>query len=256
MRKNTLAVEVENAYPPLKMTAQFLRANLSLELYPDYSSMLWEIVRNAACACMPDRKVWTPGVGDVEIFLAEHPVAKGAESLIVLDHGRGLTPIDKRRYCGYIGATMEDLAENPSGHNNGAGQKRQGRLAAIGCNANAEDDLNEGYYVFSRTSGGEQITFIAVIPALFEKNQGFAPLLLDKDDPMSQFFANVRGSFTAIVIPHTVFSSYEEIRNALRWRMPRKPEQAFKLVIGGKKLEPPPLFHDGSFYSPRVELAG
>ncbi|MEK7584749.1 MAG: hypothetical protein AAB490_05900, partial [Patescibacteria group bacterium] len=42
-------------------------------------------------------------------------------------------------------------------------------------------------------------------------------------------------------IPNPVFTSYEDIRRALMWRIPRKQDMMFKLQVGGRTLHPPPL---------------
>jgi HSP90 family molecular chaperone len=115
-----------------RITAQLLLSILGGELYASHDYSLWEIVRNAVCACMPNTKQWVAGAGDVEIFLQKHPFTD-AVCLVILDHGRGFTTDGFERFF-TLGASVEDLLLNPEGMHGGASQKRIGRFAALALN--------------------------------------------------------------------------------------------------------------------------
>lgn len=233
--------EVGKEFWKVITTAHHIAGNLAKELYLNTSACLWEAVRNGVCAYMPSTK-WLTGVGKVEIFLEkDFPLAPKTTSLVVLDHGRGFTSADVKRFCA-IGPRQDDLRESPEGTHGGAAQKRIGRFAYLGLNQKCRGgDLNTGFYILTRTSEFGEIRLVSVILAEFEARQEF---LVRQLDPHSDELGSLKGksgSFTAVIIPHTVFSSYTEIRRALEWYLPRKRDLTFKLMVGGEQLLPPPL---------------
>jgi len=235
----------------LRITAEMIMSILASDLYIDPSWSLWEIVRNAICAHMKNSKEWVPGVGHVEIYIdKEHPMLPG-NTLVILDHGRGFTKDDIERFC-HLGPSLEDLKNNPGGGNGGASQKRIGRFAALALNSKCYHgkDPKSGFYVFTRTADFGEVTIIPMIPADIERDQGMMPCRIDPNANELGFLKGIRGSFTAIVIPNSMYSSYEEIRHDLKWRLPRKKDQAFKMVVGGEKLLPPPLASRVNIASP------
>jgi hypothetical protein len=225
-----------------RITAQLLLSILAGELYGSHDYSLWEIVRNAVCACMPRDNRWVEGVGDVEIFLREHPLAPSKKALIILDHGRGFTPGGFERFF-TLGASMADVLNNPTGMHGGASQKRIGRFAALALNERCfkDKDGSTGFVVLTRRDARGEVCKIPVIPTDVEKSQRIAPQMIPADSSSMGFLAGIKGSFTAIVIAHPVFGSYAEIRDALLWRVPRRKDQMFKLAVGGDLLKPPAL---------------
>lgn len=234
-----------------RITAQLLLSILGGELYASHDYSLWEIVRNAVCACMPNTKQWVAGAGDVEIFLRKHPFAAGAMCLIVLDHGRGFTADGFERFF-TLGASVEDLLQNPEGMHGGASQKRIGRFAALALNSRCfkDKDGSSGFAVFTRRAARGDVCSIPVIPLDVERTQRITPSTLAPDAAELGFLKGIKGSFTAFVIANPVFSSYTEIRDALRWRVPRRKDQMFKLSIGEEIFTPPALASEFSDVSP------
>lgn len=236
---SALVAEVWELY----LTATHIMENLATELYASAGDCLWELVRNAVCACMPGDD-WVPGVGDVEIFLVDnHPLSPKRKALVILDHGHGFTNEAIKLYC-MVGSSLEDRKRSPRGSNKGAAQKRIGRFSGLACNkACAEDhDPESGFFILTRTAASGPVKFVTMIPGEIERNRGrLTPQILGPTDLELGPQRGIKGSFTAIVIPNSVFSTHDEIRRALEWRIPRKPKQMFKLLVGGKALTPPPL---------------
>lgn len=222
-----------------EVTPQLFLSILGGELYSDHDHALWEIVRNAVCACMPNEKVWVAGAGDVEIFLMEHPLAPGSTCLIVLDHGKGFSDGGFKRFF-TLGASPEDIKNNPEGMHGGASQKRIGRFAALALNLLCFRDKNgsTGFHVLTRRTGHGDVVHIPVIPDDCKRT---ARRTISSDAPEMGFLKGIKGSFTAFIIANSVFTTYREIRNALLWRVPRRKDQMFKLIIGGELLVAPPL---------------
>ncbi len=224
----------------LRITAGHLMENLAGSLYEDPGHCLWEIVRNGVVACMPE-ETWKPTIGDVDITIVDnHPLAPKGRALVVLDRGSGFTEPAIERFCS-VGAPIRDEKRSRGTHS-GAAQKCIGRFAAFALNkACFEGDPQNGFYIFTRTASRGAITSIKMIPAEIERDGGPRKSSIDPDDTMLGPQKNIKGSFTAIVIPNPVFKNHEEVRMSLAWRIPRKQNQMFKLIIGGKKLMPPPL---------------
>lgn len=233
------------------ITAQLLLSILGGELYADHDHSLWEIVRNAVCACMPNEKQWVAGAGDVDIFLREHPLAPDGTCLIVLDHGKGFSDEGFKRFF-TLGASKEDIQLNPEGMHGGASQKRIGRFAALALNLRCfrDKDGSSGFHILTRRASRGDVVLIPVIPDDIERTQRSIPRTVPGDAPELGFLKGTKGSFTAFVIAHSVFSSYAEIRDALRWRVPRRKDQMFKLIVGGELLTAPPLASEHCNQSP------
>ena len=223
----------------LKFGAGLFTEILGSGLYESRGACLWELVRNGVLACMPSDK-WVPGVGNVEILLVpKHPLAPKSTALVLLDRGKGFTEPSLDIYC-TVGPTDLDL-RNGNGSHGGAAQKRVGRYAGMALNRKIHDekDLTSGFYVLTRTSSRGPVKFITLIPQRLQDDGGPEE---DEITPNSIELGPLRGisgSFSAIVIPDPVFSSYEEIREELKWFIPRR--RMFKLLVGGVQLDPPRL---------------
>lgn len=224
------------------VTAQLLLDILSSALYASHDYSLWEVVRNGVCACMPNPKRWIAGAGDVEIFIKDHPLAPNAPCLIVLDHGRGFTEDGFKRFF-TLGASMEDMLQNPGGMHGGASQKRIGRFAALALNLRCfrDKDGSSGFFVLTRNTVKGNVCLIPLIPNEYEKHQGVKPVEISPDDDRMGFLKGIHGTFTAIVVANSVFTTYAEVREALQWRIPRRKNQMFKLKVQGEALTPPAL---------------
>ena len=226
----------------LRITAQHLLENLASDLYADHGASLWEIIRNGVCACFPGSE-WVPGTGRVEISLERtHPLSPDTVSLLVVDRGRGFTADDMDRFV-HIGPSLADSKKNPSGQYGGAAQKRIGRFAALALNelCYEQGDPSTGFFVLTRTASERNVTLIPLIPAHVERDQGMQIRTLSEDAPELGLLRNQRGSFTAVLIQNSVFSSLAEIRDAVAYRIPRKHDQMFELLIGKEKMYPPAL---------------
>ncbi len=220
-----------------RITADHLLDNLAASLYKSEGDCLWELIRNGVVACMPGSH-WVPGLGHVEVFLVkDHPLAPKMYALVILDRGEGFTEPSIKRFCN-IGRAMDDVEQSFSG----AAQKRIGRFAALAQNERClERDKTTGFYILTRTSSEGPVTYVAMIPELIEKDQGVTPRLISANSAELGALKGVKGSFTEIVIPYPVFKNHEEIRKALEYRIPRKQQQMFKLLVGGVQLNPPKL---------------
>jgi hypothetical protein len=223
----------------LKFTAQHLLGNLATDLYQDPADCLQEIVRNGMCACMPNGK-WAPSRGNVEISLVDHPLGPRSKTLVILDHGSGFTDPAIELYC-TVGRAVGDKDVRHAG----AADKRIGRFAAFALNGRCMDDqdITTGFYILTRTSPDGPVTMVSMIPEKIELNDG--ELVVKTISPTATELGpqkGIKGSFTAIVVPHSVFGTYEEIRKALLWRLPRKKDKMYhRLMVGDRQMMPPPL---------------
>lgn len=226
----------------IRITAHFIFSTISRSLYGDPFACLMEIIRNGLCACMPGDS-WIPGKGDISIdFYDNHPLTN-RRSLIVLDRGHGFNKRSLKRISS-LGPTMEDQEENPDGKFEGASQKNIGRFAAFGCmksSGSKKPDYKKGFYILTRSTQSGPIKLISMVPAWMEERQATPIDEISLDDKRLGDFANIKGTFTAVVIPDPVFSSPDEIIEGLKWRLPRKQAQMFKLTVGGVGVKPPPL---------------
>jgi len=221
----------------LRITAHHLMENLSVGLYKDPGDCLFELVRNGVTACMNGK--WDPKRGNLDIRLVEkHPLSPKSKALVILDHGRGFTDGDIAAYC-TIGRAIGD---NPDGSLHGAAQKRIGRFAAFSLNSGCVDgDVNTGFYILTRTSQSGNVRYIPMILSQIEMKQGLEPCLVDDTCAEMGPLKGIKGSFSAIVIPNSVFRSGDEIRDSIKWKLPRKQSLMFRLSIDGKLMSPPSL---------------
>ena len=229
----------------MRITAFLLMQGLGTEMYPNRGSALWEIVRNGVCAHMKDRKVWTPGVGQIDIFLVDDfPMYPNIRTLIVRDYGRGFTDDDLDRFS-YLGPSMDNMEKHKGGSYGGASQKGLGRLAAFALNRKCMvDDISKfsnGFRILTRSQNAGPVMDINMIPELIEKHQTISHDSIDPMSPKLGFLKGVTGSFSAFVIPYSVYDTPEEIIDDLKQRLPRVAEKSFKLFVQGKRVNPPPL---------------
>lgn len=225
-----------------RITAGHIMRNLASELYEDAGACLWELVRNAVIACMKgEGEKWEPGVGEVEVRLvANHPLAPKSTALLIVDRGTGFTKPKIKQYSD-IGASLEDMRRGRGSHS-GAAQKRVGRFAGLALNRACRDgDPTTGFYLLTRTSDDGPVTLVTLIPSEFERDQGFGVTTIGPNAVELGPYRGLKGSFTIIVIPNAIFESSDEIKKALRWYLPRKRDQMFRLMVDGKPLQPPPL---------------
>ncbi len=221
------------------LTAAHLLGSLSDDLYEDPAACLWEIVRNGAVACMPDG--WDSTRARIDIsFMASHPLKDKERAMVILDYGSGITPIDLTRMR-HLGATMNDLHKGGSHH--GAAQKRIGRFAALAMNKLAceNKDPRQGFYYITRANGQKGVIMVEFIPAQIEEEQDLRTSQISLQHPSLDFLRGIEGSFTACIIPNPVFQSLDEIREALRWRLPRRHDLPMSIRVGKQSLLAPEL---------------
>lgn len=234
----------------MKVSAYHMVDNLAAGLYESVGQRVMELIRNGLAASMPDPFRWEPQRAKIEISLVDsHYLSpRRGPALIVLDHGCGLTPSALDRYFNWLGTPINELRNRSKrGVNNGVSQKGIGRLAALALNENClQDDLmarmSHGYYLLTRTEPFGQVRFVPVIPERAEVEQGFnTNNFVSPSAAEMQGISNIRGSFTAIVIPTPVFRSHDEIYESIKWFLPREADKMFELRIGGKAVSPPPF---------------
>ncbi|MDB5194461.1 MAG: hypothetical protein JWN50_475 [Parcubacteria group bacterium] len=230
------------------VTADHMVDGLGVGLYENVGQRVLELMRNGLAASMPPG-VWTPNGVKIELMLIpHHPLSpKNGPALIVLDHGSGLTDPMVERYFYWLGTPIRELREREKGIQNGVSQKGIGRLAALALNENClhEDRLvriRNGYYLFSRTAASGEIRFVPVIPEKAEMNGGFeTERFISPTSTEMGPLKDIKGSFTAIVVPSPVFKTADEIYEAIKWLLPREQDKMFDLTINGKPVGPPPL---------------
>jgi hypothetical protein len=234
----------------MKLAASLIVDVLAGGLYQDYGQCLNELLRNAEVASMKNGK-WEPANVSIEIMLVpNHPLCKekGGLTLIVLDHGSGLTPDALSRYFEWVGRPISVLEKELHGRFGGASQKMVGRFATFALSkfcANRKDlreAIRHGFFVQSRTESWGRVRSVEVIPERIELDGGvnvdrFIDPFTDALGPLK----NIKGSFTAIVIPSPVFTSGDEIYEAVKWYLPRGADKMYKLSIDGKRVSAPPL---------------
>src|SRR3989344_5823756 len=86
-------------------TAHHMVDNLGYGMYRDPGQRLLEPIRNGLVASMVDPMLWEPQRAKIELLLVpNHPLApKGELTLIVLDHGSGMTDPGIERYFYWLG---------------------------------------------------------------------------------------------------------------------------------------------------------
>lgn len=220
---------------------------MSKALYRDRIACLWELIRNALCACMPSEDQWNPSSTYVELWLTrDHPLAPKSWATVCLDKGSGFTEPKIKKFCNLGGDDPE-----PMGTHSGAAQKQIGRLAYFALNRRitVERKPDSGFFILTRTSSSGPVSLIEITPYKLRFG-GIIPRQLPPDASELWKFKNIKGSFTAIVIPNSVIENSNEIREALQWYLPRRKNKAVKILVDGKPLEAPPLAsqtvsHDG-----------
>jgi len=144
-----------SALAPLEVTygRDLWKKHLSRDLYEDADAALWELIKNALCACMPRRDVWDPRPTHVELTLTRHhPLCDGL-ALLCMDNGRGFTDEDNKRFSRIAGSGDAGVRHG------GASQKQLGRLAYFVLNQRfAMDDPDAGFYILTRTSSSGDVT--------------------------------------------------------------------------------------------------
>ncbi len=242
----------------LAVSALHLVDGLGSGLYEDVGQRVMELVRNGLVASMPDSNKWEPKRAKIEIlFVQNHRLApKNCATLIVLDHGSGMTDAGFQRYFGWLGTPLSELRKyKGKGSFQGASQKGIGRLAALALNERCLDDdievrISNGYYILSRTQAEGDVRFVPVIPEEAEVSGFNTRRLVSPNSTEMGPLKGIEGSFTAVVIPTPVFSSSQEIYDAIRWHLPRERDKMFSLTIGGKDALPPPLETSVNITSP------
>ncbi|MBP9864175.1 hypothetical protein KBC54_01845 [Patescibacteria group bacterium] len=220
------------------MAPGFVAHTLATDLYQDIGACLYEILRNGWTACMPSNR-WTPSSVHVEISLIDHhPLCPTGRSLVIMDHGQGFTDENVRRFC-MIGEEDQDAL---SARHHGASQKRTGKFAAFGMNDAIQKNRNyaSGFYIMSRTSETGRVMKVHITPSNVASGQAM-PVFINPDASELGEYARYKGKFTIILIQETSFAHLDEIRDALRWYLPRKQDRAIKVLVGGKPLIAPKL---------------
>ncbi len=231
----------------MKVSAFHLIDNLSSSLYENPGQCWAELARNSLVCSMPKNR-WEPKGVKIETMLVDqHPLSpdRKAKTLIVLDHGEGLTDPALDRYFTWLGTPLAVLKTQNT--NNGASQKGIGRLAALALNSRCingdiEERIKHGYYLLSRTGKEGNVRYVEVVPEKAELAGGFdTNRFISPSATEMGPLKNIQGSFTAIVIPTPVFSSHDEIYEAIKWFLPREQDKMYHLEIGGKRVYPPAL---------------
>jgi hypothetical protein len=196
-----------------------------------------ELVRNGGDAYMRKGE-WNPSKVRIEILFGAHDLSPGSNALIVVDHGSGMTEPKLEKYF----RLGEDEDEGDSAASTGSSQMGIGRLAAFSLNRDCvRGNRNLRFYVLTRTQPTGPVMFIPMIPANLRTN---CDTEIDTIDPNSAEMGplkGIKGSFTAIVIPNTVFKSSREVRDALVRYLPRKQKLMFDLKIDDRQVHAPEL---------------
>lgn len=222
----------------LRVQPGLLINDLSNKLY-GLPEMIWELARNGAVACMADPNRWTPESTHVEVAIVHgHPLCRSGRSLLIYDKGTGFTDANIERFFD-LGAPLQE----EEGRNDGASQKRIGRMAMFSLGGEGKrraDRMDLPVYLLTRTaSRGPVIMLKLTARGLCEGTINAREIRGDSNELGS--YKDRSGSFSLFVIPDTVFQNDDEARAALAYRIPRLRDRAINLLVGGKKLEAPPL---------------
>ena len=211
---------------------ELLSGTLSDKMYSDKGACLAEPVRNGWCACMPDPSNWDATNAYVEVWLVyNHPLAPKKYTLVIMDRGSGFTEPRIKEFC--------EMGRKSTGKHGGASQNGIGRFALFALNQRAVDKVyDEGFTILTRTSSRGPVTMAEITSNKIFRNE-VVGRAIGPDASELWRYKDIEGSFTVIVVPNSVFSDENEIREALKWRIPRVP--GAKLYVNGKLMEPPPL---------------
>lgn len=215
----------------------FVAKILAGDMYEDVGACLWELVRNGLCACMGETG-WSPEKTHVAVALvANHPLANGTVALEVMDAGSGFTEANLRRF-----STIGPDDTGATGRHGGAAQKQIGRFATYGLSTRVRSGeiMQDGFFILTRTASTGRVSKY-FIPAAVQTGKPLLPEFILEHSPELGAYRHHVGPFAIILVPHAVFKSEAEIREALRWRLPRKADRAVKVYVGGKLLHAPPL---------------
>lgn len=221
----------------LSLTGKLLLKVLGVELYDSFSRAIGEVVRNGMVACMPNG--WDPKKVHIEVNLyRNHPLSPiDVRTLEVFDRGCGIT----EERLKIVGEAFDENASSRKHH--GANQKRIGRFAAFALNQRCLNyyDVETGFFYLTRTTASGPVTLVPITAGLIERHQ-VIPRYIDPNGVELGTRRGIEGSFTSVIIPYSVFETEKEIREALEWMMPRKPDLMFSnFSVGGKKMASPPL---------------
>ncbi len=231
----------EQALPPWEfvVSSSVFGEVLATELYTPERG-IGEIMRNSASACM-SKDAWTPDRVHIELsVVTNHPLvgSYGKCTTIAMDAGRGHLEEDIQRAC-FVGAPDRRTSTRHAG----AGQKGVGRLSCFSVNTGIAEqkDMSTGYYLLTRTTPKGSVMFVEITPDLLAEGRAY-PRLISADDPMLGKYAGYVGSFSIFVIPNSVFTTPQQLREAAEWQLPRKRSLAYKTVlINDERLLAPPL---------------
>ncbi|MDF1497714.1 MAG: hypothetical protein P1P90_06735 [Patescibacteria group bacterium] len=221
---------------PTTTSAYLLIRQLASELYTR-DQCLKEMFRNCVYGCMP-RGEYKPDLVRVEITLVpNHPLSPGRPALLILDYGRGFTDADFKNF-GHLGPTGQHGTE----YLYGGSQKCIGRLGGLNLvrAIHEDEDIHSGYYVITRTSAKGRVKFLHYTPYGVETNTLSIEELNPDSSELGQY-RNIKGSFSLIVIPDTVYKSAEEVRSDLIWHLPRTKDMLMSVKVNGEPIQPPPL---------------
>src|SRR4029077_7812051 len=99
-----------------------------------------------------------------------------------------------------------------------------------------------GFFVLTRTTAEGSVKKLSMVPKLMEEQSGALVVesIGSNSDELGQL-KGIKGTFTAIITPYSIFETYEQIREAVKWHLPRKEDLMYRLEIGGKRAWAPPL---------------
>lgn len=211
--------------------------HLAGALYEKPIHCVFELVKNAAVACMPDRQWDLTALrkAPIELSFINHPIAPGCTSLVVLDHGTGFTQDNIARFLN-IGGDGDDTSSH-----SGASQKRLGRLAAFSL-SNPEGKYPARFFLFTRTGSAGDVSLVKLVQDQFSGN----PIRAEQISPTSSLVGpeslrgKLIGSFSMFVIPDIMLTEVE-LRHGLEALLPRKKSLEIPILLNGKRLNAPTL---------------
>lgn len=215
-----------------------LISHLAGALYGKPVDCLFELVKNAAVACMPDRS-WDPTAvqkNPIELWLVkDHPLAPDCVSLVILDRGTGFTQENIARFLN-IGGDGGDTSSH-----SGASQKRLGRLAAFSL-SKPDGKYSGRFFLLTRTASGGDVSVVSLSLEHFSTT----PIRAEQISPTSTLIGSpalrdrLSGSFSMFVLPDIMLTE-AEIRHGLEQILPRKKVLEISVLLNGKRLTPPAL---------------